>query len=164
MSQTYAGVSNSPPHDRYCTMPQGKPAAADAKDVVYRGIPVVVLLWLATLGIGYSIYLCYQWSRELNGLHQQVRHSPRLVLLLSIVTLGLGGIIYECIFANELERYFRDRGRYDSMPNLMIWVIALNALAVACSFTGFGVLVAIPCGMAATCLLQAEFNKLAVIQ
>jgi hypothetical protein len=100
----------------------------------------------------------------LNGLAQQVQHSPRLVLVLSIVTLGLGGIIYECIFASELERYFRERGRPDAMPHLVIWVITLNVLAVLFGVTGVGVFIAIQCGMAATCLLQAEFNKLAVVR
>jgi hypothetical protein len=138
-----------------------KPSASDFRDVEYRGIPQVVLLCIATLFIGYPIYLCYQWARELNGLRQDARHSPRVVLILSIATLGLAGLVYEAIFAHELEQHFSQRGRPDSMPQLAVWVIALNALALVLSLTGAGVLLAIPCGLAATCLVQAEFNKLA---
>jgi hypothetical protein len=35
-------------------------------------------------------------------------------------------------------------------------------LAGVLSLTGVGIILAIPCGLAATCLVQAEFNKLAV--
>jgi vacuolar-type H+-ATPase subunit I/STV1 len=138
-----------------------KPATIDAKDVEFRSIPLVVALSAVTLFIGYLIYLWYQWARELNGLRQESRHSPQLVLLLSIVTLGLAGIVYECIFAQELEQHFRAYGRPDSTPHLSTLVIALNVIAILFSLTGVGVFVAIPCGMAATCLVQAEINKLA---
>lgn len=138
-----------------------KPSARDFRPVEYRGIPQVVLLCVVTLFVGYPIYLCYQWARELNGQRQESRHSPQVVLILSIVTLGLAGLIYEAIFAHELEQHFSQRGRPDSMPQLATWVIALNVIAVVLSLTGVGVLLAIPCGLAATCLVQAEFNKLA---
>lgn len=144
-----------------CTAPrEGKPTAAEAKDVECRSIPLVIVLSLVTLCI-YPIYLCYQWARELNGLVQRARHSPRLVVILGIVTLGLAGMIYECIFAHELERHFRERGRADAMPHLTTWVIALNAIGCVLVFTAILFPLAIPCGLAATCLLQAEFNKLA---
>jgi hypothetical protein len=138
-----------------------KPAARDFRNIEYRGIPQVVLLCAETLFIGYPFYLWYQWARELNGLRQEARHSPQVVLILSIVTLGLAGMIYEAIYAHELEQLFSQRGRPDSMPQLAMWVISLNAIAFVLSLTGVGVLLAIPCGLAATCLVQAEFNKLA---
>jgi hypothetical protein len=138
-----------------------KPSASDAKDLQYRSILGVVLLSAVTLFIGYHLYLVYQWARELNGLAQQARHSPKLVLLISIVTLGIGAMIYECIFAEELERHFRERRRTDPRPHLMTWVIALNAITFVLSLTLVGAFLAIPCGLAATCLVQAEFNKLA---
>jgi hypothetical protein len=47
------------------------------------------------------------------------------------------------------------------MPHLMIWVTSLNVIALLSSLTGIGIVIAIPCGLAATCLVQAEFNKLA---
>jgi hypothetical protein len=138
-----------------------KPSGADLKDVEYRSLPLVVALSAATLFIGYPIYLCYVWAREMNGLDVRKRHSPQVVLILSLATLGVGSLIYECIFAHDLERYFRERGRTDGMPQLSMWVVVLNVLTVVFSLTGVGLLLAIPCGMAATCLLQAEFNKLA---
>jgi len=139
-----------------------KPEPSDFKTIEYRGVSRVVLLCVATLFIGYPIYLWYQWARELNGLRREARHSPQIVLILSLVTLGLAGMIYEAIFAHELEQQFSQLGRSDSMPQLATWVICLNALAFMLSLTGLGVLLAIPCGLAATCLVQAELNKLAV--
>lgn len=141
---------------------QIKPAAGDAKEVERRDLVMVVLLSLVTLFIGYPIYLCYQWSKELNGLAGQVRHSPTTVLLLSILTLGIAAIVYECLFAQEIAGHMKRLGRKDAMPELGIWVIALNVTAIIMSFTFIGIVIAIPAGMAATCLLQAEFNKLAV--
>jgi uncharacterized protein DUF4234 len=138
-----------------------KPSSGDAKDVEFRGIPMVIVLSAVTLFIGYPIFLVYQWARELNGLKQEVRHSPQLVLVLSIVTLGIGAIIYECLFAHELERHFRESGRSDAMPNLTIWVAALNGIAVLAGITAVGLPISIACGMGATCLVQGELNKLA---
>jgi hypothetical protein len=132
------------------------------KVVEFRPISHVVLLSAVTLLIGYPIYLCYRWARELNGLLRERRYSPQVVLLLSIVTLGLAAIAYECLFAQELEQHFREGGRPDALPHLSGWVIGMNVLAVVSSFTVVGVVVAIPCGMVATCLIQAELNKLAV--
>jgi len=137
-----------------------KQSATDAKSLEYRRIPLVVFLSLATLLVGYQVYLAYQWARELNGLTER-RHSPQLVLVLSIASLGVADAIYECIFAHELERHFRKRGRLDAMPHFAIWVATLNAIAFLSGITGFGLIVAIPCGIAATCLVQVEFNKLA---
>ena len=139
-----------------------KPTAADAKDLQYRDILIVVLLSILTLFIGYPIYLCYQWARELNGLAQRVKHPPALVLVLTIVTLGLAAIVYESVFAQELEQEMRSRGRKDATPYLMAWVTALNCIAIIASLTVVGIVIAIPCGLAATCLVQHEFNKLAL--
>jgi hypothetical protein len=134
----------------------------DAEEPRYRSVWRVLGLSAATLFIGYPIYLCYQWARELNGLMQQARHSPPVVLLLSVGTLGIGAMIYECIFAYELARYFESRGRPDSMPHLAIWVIVLNVASYVLAFTAVLFPLAIPCGLAATCLIQTEFNKVAI--
>jgi hypothetical protein len=139
-----------------------KPTAADAKDLQYRDILIVVLLSTLTLFIGYPIYLCYQWARELNGVVQRVKYPPVLVVVLCIVTLGLAAIIYESIFAQELEQEMQRRGRKDATPHLMAWVTALNCIAIVASLTVVGILIAIPCGIAATCLVQHEINKLAL--
>jgi hypothetical protein len=133
----------------------------DAQEPQFRSIPRVIGLSIATLCIGYLLYLSYQWARELNGLAGKRRHSPWLVVFLSLITLGIGGAIYECIFASELERHFQDRGRRDGRPHLTTWVIALNVLSYALVFTAVLFPLAIPIGLAATCLVQAEFNKLA---
>jgi hypothetical protein len=130
-----------------------KLSATDAKELEYRSIPRVILLIFITLLIGYPIYLCYQWARELNGLLQEKRHAPRLVLLLSLVTLGVGAVVYECIFASELERHFHQRGRADAMPHLTTWIVTLNVICFLGAITGLGAIVAIPCGIAATCLV-----------
>ena len=138
-----------------------KSPSADAKATEYRSIPIVALLSVATLLVGYQIYLCYQWARELNSLSQGKRHSPQLVLSLSVLTLGVAAVVYECIFAYEVEGYFRERNRPDALPHFALWVATLNAIAFLCGITGIGIIVAIPCGVAATCLVQAELNKLA---
>jgi hypothetical protein len=132
--------------------------------VKYRSLGAVIGLSIVTLLIGYPIYLVYQWAREINGLHRQVRHSPGVVLALSIVTLGLAAVIYECIFALEISEQLRLRGHKQPLANLTAWVIGLNVAAGVLSLTGVGIILAIPCGLAATCLVQAEFNKLAVHQ
>ena len=140
---------------------QTKPAASEFKDIERRDLVTVVLLSVVTLFIGYPIYLCYQWAKELNGLAGQVRYSPTTVLLLSIFTLGIAAIVYECLFAQEIAGHMKRLGRKDALPELGIWVTALNLTAIITSFTFIGIVIAIPAGMAATCLLQAEFNKLA---
>jgi len=139
-----------------------KPTGGEAKDLEHRDLLIVVLLSTLTLFIGYPIYLCYQWARELNGLAQRVKHPPALVLVLCIVTLGLAAIVYESIFAYELEQEMRTRSSKNAMPNLMALVTALNCIAIVASLTVIGVVIAIPCGVAATCLVQHEFNKLAL--
>jgi hypothetical protein len=133
----------------------------EATDVKYRSLVMVVLWSLLTAGIGYPIYLYYQWSRELNGLAQHVKHPPSVVLALSIVTLGLAGLIYEVIFVHEATQHLRRRGHKGELPNVAVWVGVLNAIGVVFAFTGIGIVIAIPVGMAATCLVQAQFNKLA---
>jgi hypothetical protein len=150
-----------PPARPAPTMHEAKPTDADAADVRHRSILLVIVLSAVTLFIAYPIYLCYAWARELNGLLGQVRHSPKLVLVLSIATLGIGGVIYECIFAQELERQFKTLGRTDGMPQLTTWVVSLNVIAIVCGLTAIGLPLTIVCGLAATCLVQAEFNKLA---
>jgi hypothetical protein len=136
-------------------------SSAALAPVQYRSQWAVIGLSIVTLFLGYPIYLVYQWSRELNGLHRQVRHSPGAVLALSIVTLGLASVIYECLFAHEISEQLRLRGHKQPLAHLTAWVIGLNAIAALFALTGIGVIVAIPCGLAATCLVQAEFNKLA---
>src|SRR5688572_29146570 len=116
-----------------------KPGAAEAKDVEHRDILIVVLLSTLTLFIGYPIYLCYQWAREINGLAQRVKHPPLLVLALSIITFGLAAVVYESIYAYDLEQEMRTRGRKDAMPNLMAWVTALNCFAIVASLTVIGI-------------------------
>lgn len=140
---------------------QTKPAAGESKDIERRDLVMVVLLSVVTLFIGYPIYLCYQWAKELNGLAGQVRHSPTTVLLLSILTLGIAAIVYECLFAQEIAGHMKRLGRKNAMPELAVWVTALNVTAIIMSFTFIGIVIAIPAGLAATCLLQAEFNKFA---
>lgn len=140
---------------------QTKPASSDSKEVERRDLVMVVLLSVVTLFIGYPIYLCYLWAKELNGLAGQTRHLPTTVVLVSIVTLGIAAIVYECLFAFEIAGHMKRLGRKDALPELGVWVTALNVTAIIASFTFIGIVIAIPAGMAATCLLQAEFNKLA---
>ena len=147
--------------DSQLARPEVKPFPLDAQEPQFRSIPRVIGLSVATLCIGYLVYLGYQWARESNGLAGKPLHSPWIVVFLSIITLGIGGAIYECIFASELERHFQERGRKDGLPQLTTWVIALNILSYALVFTAVLFPLAIPVGLAATCLLQAEFNKLA---
>jgi hypothetical protein len=150
------------PADNPYAAPLHVGSSAALAPVKYRGLGAVLGLSIVTLLLGYPIYLVYQWAREVNGLHRQVRHSPGLILLLSIVTLGLAAVIYECIFAQEISEQLRIRGHKQPVGNLTAWVIGLNVLAALFSLTVVGIVVAIPCGLAATCLVQAEFNKLAV--
>jgi hypothetical protein len=147
--------------DSQLTRSEPKPQPLDAQEPQFRSIPRVIGLSLVTLCIGYLVYLSYQWARELNGLAGKPRHSPALVAFLSIITLGVAGAFYECIFAGELERHFQDHDRKDGLPYLSTWVIALNILGYAFVFTAVLFPLAIPVGLAATCLVQAEFNKLA---
>ena len=160
MSQPRAHVEHNPYLASQVVGP-AKPTAAEACDVKHRSLVMVVVLSMLTLGIGYPIYLYYQWSRELNGLTQYVKHAPNVVLALSIVTLGLAGLIYEVIFAHEATEHLRRRGHKGDLPNVAVWVGVLNAIAVVFAFTGIGIVVSIPVGIAATCLVQAQFNKLA---
>ena len=85
-----------------------------------------------------------------------------VVLALSIITLGLAAVIYECVFAHEISEQLRLRGHKQPLANLTAWVIGLNVAAGVLSLTGVGIILAVPCGLAATCLVQAEFNKLSL--
>ena len=137
-----------------------KLTSADAADVQVRSLPLVAVLSLVTLGI-YSLYLIYQWAREINGLEGRVKHNPTVVLLVSIFTLCLGAMVYECVFAFDAAEAGRRRGLAAQLGSLPTWVIAANGLAFVISLIPFALIIAIPLGVAATVLVQSGFNRLA---
>ena len=128
-----------------------------------RDLWIVGILSVITLGI-YNIYLAYMWSRELNHLLGRERHSPVVVLIISIVSLGIAVAVYECFFAFDHARAAEQRNRELRMPSLPGTVVALEVSAIVLSLTGFGVIIGMPLGVAATVLLQREFNTCAARQ
>ena len=138
----------------------GKLTSTDAADVKYRNLTLVAVLSLVTLGI-YSLYLIYQWAKEINGLEGRIKHNPVVVLLVSIFTLCLGAVVYECLFASDAAEAGRQRGIGEELASLPTWVIALNVSAVVISIIPLAFIIAIPLGIAATVVVQSGFNKLA---
>ena len=128
--------------------------------VKQRDLWIVGILSVITLGI-YNIYLAYMWSRELNHLLGRERYSPVVVLIISIVSLGIAVAVYECFFAFDLAKAAEQRNRELRMPSLPGTVVALEVSAIVLSLTGFGVIIGMPLGVAATVLLQREFNAYA---
>ena len=128
-----------------------------SRPVQQRDLWIVGLLSLVTLGI-YNFYLVYAWARELNHLHGEERHSPGVVLLVSIVTLGIAASVFECFFAFDHAKIAEARGRELRTKGLPGVVVALEVAAVILSLTGVGLIIGIPAGVAATVLLQREFN------
>jgi hypothetical protein len=137
-----------------------KLSPAEAADVQQRNLVVVAVLSTVTLGF-YSLYLCYQWAKEINGLEGRVKYNPVVVLLVSVVTLCIGILVYECLFAHDAANAARERGLESDRGELPTWVVLANALGVVASLIPFGVLVGVPLGIAATVLVQAQFNRLA---
>jgi hypothetical protein len=137
-----------------------KLSTAEAADVQYRSLPLVAVLSTVTLGL-YSVYLCYQWAREINGLEGRVKHQPGVVVLVSVVTLCIAALVYECLFAYDAAAAARERGIDRERSDLPMWVVITNALGFAVCILPFGFLIGIPLGIAATVLVQAQFNRLA---
>jgi len=127
-----------------------------------RNLWVVGILSLVTLGL-YNFYLVYVWARELNHLLGKERHSPAVVLIVSIVTLGIGVTVFECVFGFDHARAAEARGRELRTKGLPGIVVALDVAALILSLTGVGMIIGIPTGVAATILLQREFNANAAI-
>jgi hypothetical protein len=138
-----------------------KPPSHEIQDVQQRSLGLVALLLVVTLGI-YWFYLGYQWSKEMNGLAGRVKYPPVLLLVINIVTLGLAGLAYECIWAYDIAQAAQSRGVPGHSQGLPLWVIVLNAVGLLLSLTGIGVVLGFPMGVAASLLVQAELNKLAV--
>jgi hypothetical protein len=137
-----------------------KLTAAEAAEIPHRSLPLVAVLTFFTLGI-YSLYLCYQWAKEINGLEGRVKYHPVTVLVVSMVTLCVGAVVYECLFAFEAAQAGRQRGLDKELADLPTWVILANGLTFVASLAVIGIPVAMVLGTAATVLVQAGFNRLA---
>jgi hypothetical protein len=138
-----------------------KPTASEACEVSHREVGMLILLMVVTLGF-YSLYLLYQWAKEINGLEGYVKHQPWLVLLLSIISCGIAAIIYECLFAVDLAKATAERGIATRRENIVTLVIVLNSVAFATSLIPLvGIIFGAALGTAATAYLQVEMNKLA---
>ena len=137
-----------------------KPTADEASDIKERDIAVLVLLMIVTCGL-YWFYLCFAWTKEINGLAGRVKYQPWVVLLVNIVTCGLAGLVFECLFAFDIAQEAGSRGVPQRMENLGVWVIVCNCAATLLSLTAYGVVIAIPLGILASALVQVELNKLA---
>lgn len=91
--------------------------SAEDHEIVERNEWAVFFLSLFTFQF-YTLYLYYQWAKDLNYLLGREKYNPALVLVLAIVTCGIAGMVYECCYAFELERIAakeRLAGRNDSL-------------------------------------------------
>lgn len=128
--------------------------------VRHRNLAFVGLVSLVTLSI-YTLYLIYQWAKELNGLEGREKYSPGLMLAISVITLGAGAAIIECVFAYELETKARARHISGTLPFVTVFVGGLNAVAWLLGlFTSYWI-VGFLTGTMATVLVQRELNLLA---
>lgn len=121
-----------------------------------RNLWLVGVLSVVTLSL-YNVYLVYQWSKELNALEGREKHNPTVVLLVSLLTCGLGASVFECLFAHDLQKWHEARRTKPLLEPLMVVIIALNAAAWVLYAAGIG----IAAGVAASVLMQREFNALA---
>jgi hypothetical protein len=152
-------MANVNPYD--APRPEPKLTPADADDPQRRDLAIFVLLNLVTLGI-YWFYIVYQWSKQLNGLLGRVKYPPIVVLLTTILTCGLAGFIFECLFAFDVAEATATRGLAGRIEQLPVWVIVCNVAAMGTALIPFvGILIALPLGLLASALVQAELNRLA---
>ena len=127
-------------------------------NVERRDLVTTTLLLTVTLSL-YSFYLVYQWAKELGQLTGKNR-NPGTVLFLSIVTLGIGALIYEYVFASEAAALEQQRFPKQAPSSLPNWVLILNSASVICSLTVVLLPLALILGIAASVLVQAQFNRL----
>ena len=150
-----------PPFNPYePPLTHSKLSAADASEIQHRDLAMFVLLMVVTLGM-YAFYIVYEWARELNGLQGRVKYPPLVVLLVNLLSCGLAGIVFECLYAFDVAEATRTRSVVDRSENLATWVLVCNCLAMVLSLTVIGIVLAMPIGILASALVQAELNKLA---
>ena len=125
----------------------------------YRNLWVVGILSGITGGL-YNIYLAFRWAAEINELAGTKKVNPSVVLLVSALSLGLGVLVFECVFARDLESIAEDRGEVSLITGFSTVIIALNVSAVLLIMSGVGIILGLPLGIAATVLIQRQFNAL----
>ena len=126
---------------------------------VERRDPVTLTLLLTvTLGL-YSFYLVYLWAKDLGQLTGKER-NPGTVLLVSILTLGIAALVYEYVFASEVAALEQQRFPKQALSSLPNWVLILNCAGVLCSLSVVLLPLALIFGIAASVLVQVQFNRL----
>ncbi len=133
--------------------------SSQSTPVRYRNLWVVGLLSGITGGL-YNIYLAFRWAAEINALAGTRKVNPSVVLLVSALSLGLGVLVFECVFARDLESIAEGHGEVTLITSFSTVIIALNVSAVLLMLSGVGIVLGLPLGIAATVLIQRQFNAL----